>query len=57
MYILFTPLALAHPPRHIRSKPRINAETGGLDDVFTYDDLGFGPYTQFIMTEMEIRFF
>ena len=52
MYILITPLALAHPPRHISSRPRINAETGGLDDVFT-----FGPYTQCIMTEMEIRFF
>ena len=46
---VITPMALAHPLHPIRSSRAISAETCRGGDVSPPDDLGSGPYTQFII--------
>ena len=46
---VITPMVLAHPLHPIKTGWGTSAETCGLYDVFPPDDLGSGPYTQFII--------
>ena len=47
---LITAMMLAHPLHPIKGRSRNKRRNLGLDDVFSPDDIGSGPYTQFIIT-------
>ena len=44
--VLFTPMTLPHT---LEAGRKISAETGGLNDMLPFDDIGSCVYTQFII--------